>query len=56
MNGRILAALVVLVIPAALIGVTVYLFSSNPLSIMALVGLMAVGGLYMVTYLHESHG
>ena len=39
-----------LVLPAALIGVTVARFSSNPVSIVVLVGLMIVGALYLLTY------
>jgi hypothetical protein len=50
MNGRLVAGLLVLLLPAVLIGVTAVYFGSNPLSILVLVTLMIVGSLYLMTY------
>jgi len=37
-------------LPAILIGVTVWRFSSNPLAIIALITVMIAGGIYLTTY------
>ena len=50
MDGRLLTVLLLLVLPAALIGLTVAKFSSNPVSIMALLAVMVVGAFYLVSY------
>jgi hypothetical protein len=50
MDGRLLTVLLLLVVPAALIGVTVLEFSSNPVAIFALLALMVAGGFYLLTY------
>ncbi len=42
--------LLFLVLPAALIGVTVVAFSSNPIAILVLIALMIIGGFYLLTY------
>jgi len=41
---------VLLILPAALIGVTVFEFHSNPLSIFALVAVMVAGAFYLLSY------
>jgi hypothetical protein len=50
MDGRWLTALLLLVLPAALIGVTIAFFSSNPVSIFVLLATMVVGAFYLLTY------
>jgi len=39
-----------LVLPAALIGVTIGVFHSNPVAIIALIVVMLVGSFYLLTY------
>lgn len=55
MDGRILTILVTFLLPAVLIGVTVWQFSSNPVSILLLVMVIVGGALYLLTY-SESFG
>ena len=50
MDGRWLTVLLLLVLPAALIGVTIEFFSSNPVSIFTLLAVMVIGALYLLTY------
>ncbi len=50
MDGRLFVVVAFLVVPAALIGVTIAEFRSNPVSIFVLIGAMLVGGLYLLTY------
>jgi hypothetical protein len=50
MDGKLVTALGLLVLPAVLIGVTVAWFSSNPVAIFAWLSLMIVGALYLLTY------
>lgn len=50
MDGRLLTVLTLLVLPAALIGVTIALFASNPVAIFGLVVLMIIGAFYLLTY------
>lgn len=50
MDGRLFTVLVLLVLPAVLIAVTVLKFSSNPVAIFALIGVMVVGSFYLVSY------
>jgi hypothetical protein len=50
MDGRLFTVLVFLVVPAALIGVTIAAFHSNPISILAEIGAMIVGAFYLLTY------
>jgi hypothetical protein len=50
MDGRLFTVLVLLVLPAALIGLTIVEFHSNPVSILALLGVMVVGAFYLVSY------
>jgi hypothetical protein len=50
MDGRLLTLLLLFVVPAALIGLTVVEFSSNPVSIFALLAVMVAGGFYLMTY------
>jgi hypothetical protein len=55
MDGRIVTGIGLLAVPAVLIGVTVAWFSSNPVSIFVMMGLMVLGGFYLLTY-RESFG
>ncbi len=50
MDGRLLVALLAFVLPAALIGVTVWQFASNPLAILTLLSVMMVGAFYLLSY------
>jgi hypothetical protein len=50
MNGRVFTLIATMVVPAALIGVTVAFFSSNPVSIFGLLAVMSVGAVYLLTY------
>ncbi|MGA8663864.1 MAG: hypothetical protein WB809_02180 [Thermoplasmata archaeon] len=50
MDGRTLTVLFLLVLPAVLIGVTIWVFASNPLSIFVLLAAMVAGGFYLLTY------
>jgi hypothetical protein len=50
MDGRLLTLLLTFVIPAILIGVTIWRFASNPIAILALVLIMLGGALYLLTY------
>jgi hypothetical protein len=50
MDGRTFTVLFLLVLPAALIGVTIWKFSSNPLSIFLLIAAMVAGAFYLVSY------
>jgi hypothetical protein len=55
MDGRLLTLALTLALPAVLIAVTIWQFSSNPLSILFLVLVMVAGSLYLLTY-PESFG
>jgi len=50
MDGRLITVLVMIALPAALIGVTIVEFSSNPVSILGLLAVMLVGAFYLVSY------
>ncbi len=50
MDGRHYTVLLLLVLPAVLMGVTVAFFSSNPLSIFVLLGVMLLGTFYLSSY------
>lgn len=50
MEGRWWVLILFFALPAALIGVTIAYFSSNPVSILALIAVMTTGFLYFVTY------
>lgn len=50
MNGKWWAGLLTLPLPAVLIGVTIWQFSSNPLAILGLMAVMIGGALYLLTY------
>jgi hypothetical protein len=50
MDGRLFTVLVLLVLPAVLIGVTVLEFRSNPVAIFGLIAVMIVGSFYLVSY------
>lgn len=50
MDGRHYTVLFLLVLPAVLIGVTIWRFASNPLAIFLLMGTMMVGAFYLLSY------
>ncbi|MCI4317373.1 MAG: hypothetical protein L3J96_02450 [Thermoplasmata archaeon] len=50
MDGRLLTVLLTLILPAILIGVTIWKFSINPLSILGLLVVMIGGSFYLLTY------
>ena len=50
MDGRIADGLATLAAPAALIGVTVWQFGSNPLSLVGLIAVMVIGSFYLLSY------
>jgi len=50
MDGRLLTVLLLLLLPAALLGVTVLEFRSNPLAVFVLFAVMVFGGFYLLTY------
>ncbi|MGB6501141.1 MAG: hypothetical protein WBG19_07070 [Thermoplasmata archaeon] len=50
MDGRLFTVLVFLLLPAGGIGVTIAWFSSNPISILFMIGVMIVGSFYLLTY------
>jgi hypothetical protein len=55
MDGKLVVAIGLLIVPAALIGITIAWFSSNPVSIFAMIALMILGAFYVLTY-RESFG
>jgi len=55
MDGKLVTGVGLLLVPGVLIGVTIAWFSSNPVSIFAMLALMIVGGFYLLTY-RESFG
>lgn len=50
MDGRLFSALVLLVLPVALLGLTVLEFHSNPIAILGLLAVMIAGSFYLLTY------
>jgi len=50
MDSRVIAALLTIALPAALIGVTVYRFSANPIALVTLMGVMVLGAVYVLSY------
>jgi hypothetical protein len=50
MDGRLFTVLVLLILPAALIGVTVFEFHSNPVAILVLIAVMIAGAFYLLSY------
>ncbi|HYA71078.1 MAG TPA: hypothetical protein VEH28_06905 [Thermoplasmata archaeon] len=50
MDGRLITVLGLLLLPAALIGVTVEEFHSNPVAILGLLAVMIFGAFYLVSY------
>ncbi len=50
MDGRVFTVLAAFLLPAILIGITVWKFASNPLAILGLITVMIVGGFYLLTY------
>jgi len=50
MDGRLVTVLALLVLPAALIGVTIVEFHTNPVAILGLLAVMIVGAFYLLSY------
>jgi hypothetical protein len=50
MDGRLITVLTLLLLPAALIGVTVEEFHSNPIAILGLIAVMIFGAFYLSSY------
>jgi hypothetical protein len=50
MDSRLIVGLVTLALPAVLLGVTIWEFSSNPLALVALMGVMVLGAAYILSY------
>lgn len=50
MDGRHYTVLFLLLLPAVLIGLTVWMFASNPLAIFSLMAVMIVGAFYLLSY------
>ncbi|HEV2519495.1 MAG TPA: hypothetical protein VGX00_02580 [Thermoplasmata archaeon] len=50
MDGRLVTALTTLLVPAVLIGITVWKFAANPLAMLILISTMVAGTLYLLTY------
>ncbi len=50
MDGRVTVALLTIVAPLVLMGVTVWLFATNPLTMLVLFSVILVGCLYLLSY------
>ena len=50
MDGRLVAILLTLVLPAVLIGVTLEYFGLNPISILVVISVILGGVLYLLSY------
>jgi hypothetical protein len=50
MDGRWPAVLLTLVVPAGLLGLTIYKFAANPLAVLVLLTIMFGGMFYLLTY------
>ncbi len=50
MEGRWLTLLLLIVLPGALLGLTVAEFHSNPVSVLVLIGVILVGAFYLLSY------
>jgi hypothetical protein len=50
MDGKMIAGVGLLAVPAALIGVAIVWAHSNPVAIFSCITLMLIGGLYLLTY------
>jgi hypothetical protein len=50
MDGRFFTVLVLLILPAVLIGVTMVEFHSNPVAILGLIAVMIAGAFYLLSY------
>lgn len=50
MDGKLVTGVGLLLVPGALIGVTIAWFASNPVSIFAMLALMTAGAFYLMTY------
>ncbi|MCI4349447.1 MAG: hypothetical protein L3J93_04445 [Thermoplasmata archaeon] len=50
MDGRAYTVLLTFLVPAVLIGVTIWKYAANPLALLILFSVMIAGGLYLLTY------
>ncbi len=50
MDGKLLTLLLLIVLPVALMGVTIAYFGSNPISIFLLFIVMVAGSFYLLSY------
>ncbi|NNN17711.1 MAG: hypothetical protein HKL79_05065 [Thermoplasmata archaeon] len=50
MDGKLLTLILLILLPAALIGVTIAYFGSNPLAIVGLFVVMIAGSFYLLSY------
>jgi len=50
MDGRLFTVIALLIAPAVLIGVTIAVFSSNPVAILTCIAVMIAGSFYLLTY------
>ncbi|HKS59840.1 MAG TPA: hypothetical protein VJS68_03580 [Thermoplasmata archaeon] len=50
MDGRWFVALLTVVLPAVLLGVTVWRFGTNPIAVLVLFGTMIAGAFYLLSY------
>jgi len=49
-GGKVWVGILGLIVPAALLGITIVFFSMNPLSVLGCMGWMVGGGMYLMTY------
>lgn len=50
MDGRLWAGLLGIALPAVLVAITIWKFSSNPVALVTLFTTMIVGGIYLLTF------
>ncbi len=50
MNGRFVTLLLTILLPVALLALTILEFGSNPVAIFALLAVMVAGGFYLLSY------
>ncbi|HEV2167114.1 MAG TPA: hypothetical protein VGS23_09115 [Thermoplasmata archaeon] len=55
MDGRLVTIALTFLVPAVLIGITIWKFASNPLAMLILISTMVAGAVYLLTY-RESFG
>ncbi len=50
MDSRLAVGLATIALPAVLLGVTVWRFASNPVSVLALLTIIMIGSIYLLSY------